>query len=64
MCGIAGLSLKVNNPLIFKRFSKIINYLNHRGPDSSGFYKDKNMFIIYQTTSKYKLCSRNCCNLL
>ena len=51
MCGIAGLSLKVNNPLIFKRFSKIINYLNHRGPDSNGFYKDKNIKLIHTRLS-------------
>ena len=51
MCGIAGISLKVNNPLIFKRFSKIINYLNHRGPDSNGFYKDKNIKLIHTRLS-------------
>ena len=51
MCGIAGLSLKVNNPLIFKRFSKIINYLDHRGPDSNGFYKDKNIKLIHTRLS-------------
>ena len=42
MCGIAGLSLKNNNSLLFKKFfSKIISYLSHRGPDSNGSYKKK-----------------------
>ena len=43
MCGIAsGLSfLKKKTLLYLKDFTKIISHLNHRGPDSNGFYKNE-----------------------
>ena len=51
MCGIAGLSLKNNNSLLFKKFSKIISYLSHRGPDSNGSYKKKKVKLIHTRLS-------------
>ena len=51
MCGIAGLSLKKTNQLFSKRFSRIINFLSHRGPDSNGFYKNKNVKLVHTRLS-------------
>ena len=51
MCGIAGLSLKKKNSSLFKRFHKIICHLNHRGPDSNGFYKNENVKLIHTRLS-------------
>ena len=39
------------NPLFLKRFSKIINYLSHRGPDSNGFYKKNNVKLVHTRLS-------------
>ena len=41
MCGIAGVSLKKANRTFQKKFSKVFNYLKHRGPDGKGAYKKK-----------------------
>ena len=41
MCGIAGVSLKKENFTFQKKFSKVFNYLKHRGPDGKGAYKKK-----------------------
>ena len=41
MCGIAGVSLKKANLTFQKKFSKVFNYLKHRGPDGKGAYKKK-----------------------
>ena len=46
MCGIAGVSLKKENLTFQKKFSKVFNYLKHRGPDGKGTYKKK-MWNLY-----------------
>ena len=45
------LIFKKKNPLFLKRFSKIINYLSHRGPDSNGFYKKNNVKLVHTRLS-------------
>ncbi|MBD23290.1 MAG: asparagine synthase (glutamine-hydrolyzing) [Alphaproteobacteria bacterium] len=51
MCGIAGVSLKKKNLIFLKRFSKIIDHLAHRGPDSHGIYEKENVKLIHTRLS-------------
>ena len=51
MCGIAGVSLKKENLTFQKKFSKVFNYLKHRGPDGKGTYKKKNVELIHTRLS-------------
>ncbi len=51
MCGIAGVSLKKANLTFQKKFSKVFNYLKHRGPDGKGAYKKKNVELLHTRLS-------------
>ncbi|MEY8020363.1 asparagine synthase (glutamine-hydrolyzing) [Muriicola sp. E247] len=40
MCGITGIYLKNNDPLISNRIQKMTDSIEHRGPDADGIYVD------------------------
>ena len=46
MCGILGIYYKEQSKIFDKNsFSKLLQLLNHRGPDSSGVYQNNNFIF-------------------
>ena len=51
MCGIAGFSYIKPNEKNSKRFFNIEKYISHRGPESSGFFKNPHLDLIHTRLS-------------
>jgi len=51
MCGIAGFSFKKPTPKLSRKFLEVEKYLSHRGPDSSGTYKNSHLTLLHTRLS-------------
>ncbi len=51
MCGIAGFSFTKPDKNFSKKFFKIKEFINHRGPDSSGYFKNQYLNLIHTRLS-------------
>ena len=46
MCGIAGISSKTIDKEFEEKCKTMASFLNHRGPDSNGYYVSKNKKLL------------------
>ena len=51
MCGIAGISSKTIDKEFEEKCKTMASFLNHRGPDESGFFKDSNNLMFHKRLS-------------
>ena len=50
MCGILGI-ISQNNDININNLESIKNVLNHRGPDASNYFIQKNIFLLHNRLS-------------
>ena len=50
MCGILGI-ISQNNDINIYNLESIKNVLNHRGPDASNYFIQKNIFLLHNRLS-------------
>ena len=51
MCGIGGFSVGKSNLEFNKKILKMLDFLSHRGPDSSGYFQDSLVSLIHTRLS-------------
>ena len=58
MCGILGI-ISQNNDININNLESIKNVLNHRGPDASNYFIQKNIFLLHNRLSIIDLDERS-----